>query len=186
MANLPDVDLTDEEIISNIRLMIAGGINEPRDGIGIAVSDLCGERSAMQTELMKSKNRWMPYVTELLRLHPPVGKGDRQTTREVEIGGVTLPKGEIVASVYISANRDERHFNRPNEFDLQRRDKQHVSFGYGQHECLGRWLGTREVIVGTQRLFARLPNLQLQPEETAEYYGFEFRGPQSLRMSWDV
>jgi cytochrome P450 len=186
LANLPRVNLTDEEIISNIRLMIAGGINEPRDGIGIVVSDLCGPRSAMQAELMDNNNNWMPYVTELFRLHPPVAKADRQITQEVELGGITLPKGEIIASIYSSANRDEEHYAHSSEFDLQRQDKQHFSFGYGQHECLGRWLGTREVIAGARHLIKRLKNLRIHPDEKLEFYGFEFRGPRRLRMCWDV
>jgi cytochrome P450 len=186
LANLPEVNLTDDEIISNIRLMIAGGINEPRDGIGIVVSDICGPRSSMKTELMENNNNWMPYVTELFRLHPPVAKGDRQVTQEVELGGIILPKGEIIGALYISANRDEEHFSKPSEFDLQRQDKHHFSFGYGQHECLGRWLGTREVIAGAQHLLKRLKNLHLHPDEKGEFHGFEFRGLQTLRLCWDI
>ena len=86
--------------------------------------------------------------------------------------------------MYVSANRDERHFDNPDEFNLQRQDKQHLAFGYGQHECLGRWLGTREVIGGVQRLFNRLANLRIQ--EDIELFGFEFRGPRSLKVCWDT
>ena len=61
----------------------------------------------------------------------------RSATRDVELHGVTIPKGAIVVPLLGSANRDERQFPDPDRFDIGRRPQSHVGFGFGKHFCLG-------------------------------------------------
>ena len=184
MVHLANDTLTDEEIVNNVRLMISGGINEPRDGIGLAAYALF-EHPQLMSEVLADERLWPKVVNEVFRFYSPVGTSTRQTTTEVTLSGVTLPAGELISAALASANRDEAHWSQPDTFDIHRREGQNLAFAIGPHRCLGAWLGFQEVLVGTKRLFERLPNLRRQPTEQVAISGFEFRGPKRLRVVWD-
>jgi cytochrome P450 len=175
--------LTDEEIVNNVRLMISGGINEPRDGIGLVVWVLLTHPEAL-AEVREEPSLWRRAVEETFRRHSPVGTITRQATRDLELAGADIRQGDLVAGVLRSANLDEAHWTEPERFDLHRREGGHAAFALGAHRCLGEWLGRQEVRVGAQRLFARLPDLALDPDHPVELTGFEFRGPRSLHLRW--
>lgn len=191
LAHMLSVDaggqpLTREEIINNVRLMISGGINEPRDGIGLAAYMLLKD-PALREEVTSETKLWRRLVDEVMRLHSPVGTITRQTTEDVELSGTKIPKGDLVAGVLRSANLDERRWTNPTKLDLRRGEGGHAAFALGQHRCLGEWLGRQEVAVGTERLFSRLQNLRLSDDGgDVELHGFEFRGPKALNVRWDI
>lgn len=84
----------------------------------------------------------------------------RATTRDVEIGGVMIPAGSVVTLRWGSANRDDRVFDDPDRFDLEREDvHQHVGFGFGTHYCLGAPLARREIIHGLRVLVDRVEDM---------------------------
>jgi cytochrome P450 len=116
----------------------------------------------------------------VFRVYSPVGTITRQTTRDVELGGVTIPAGALVAGVLRSVNLDESHWEAPTEIRLDRREGSHAAFALGPHRCLGEWLGRQEVRIGVERLLARFPDLALDPTRDVELRGFEFRGPTAL------
>ncbi len=188
LAHMLSVDaggkpLTREEIINNVRLMISGGINEPRDGIGLATWVLL-EDPELRVQVVSEPKLWRRLVDEVMRLHSPVGTITRQTTEAVELHGTKIPKGALVAGVLRSANLDERRWTDPTKIILRRTEGGHAAFALGQHRCLGEWLGRQEVAVGAERLFSRLPNLRLDGD--VELHGFEFRGPKALHVRWDI
>ncbi len=176
-------DLTDDEIVNNVRLMISGGINEPRDGIGLVAWTLLTHPEAL-AEVRADPKLWRRAVEETFRLHSPVGTITRQATRDVDLGGASIRAGQMVSGVLRSANLDEEHWTDPTRFDLHRREGAHAAFALGAHRCLGEWLGRQEVRVGTQRLFERLPDLRLDPDREVTLSGFEFRGPTALPLRW--
>ena len=184
MVHLKNDRLTEDEIINNVRLMISGGINEPRDGIGLAAHALFSHPQLKQ-QVLADERLWPKLVNEVFRFYSPVGTSTRQTTGPVTLAGVALPAGELIAAVLTSANRDEAHWSQPERFDIHRREGQNLAFAIGQHKCLGAWLGFQEVLVGTKRLFERLPHLRPQSDEPVEISGFEFRGPKHLAVVWD-
>lgn len=177
-------DLSDDEIVNNVRLMISGGINEPRDGIGLVTWVLLTDPE-VKAEVEAEPGLWRRAVEETFRLHSPVGTITRQATRDVELGGADIQRGQMVSGVLRSANRDEAHWTDPHRFDLHRREGGHAAFALGVHRCLGEWLGRQEVRVGAQRLFERLRGLRLAPDEEVTLTGFEFRGPAALPLQWD-
>ncbi len=177
-------DLTDDEIVNNVRLMISGGINEPRDGIGLVAWALLSHPE-VRAEVEADPKLWRRAVEETFRLHSPVGTITRQATRDVELAGASIREGQMVSGVLRSANRDEAHWTEPDRFDLHRREGGHAAFAFGAHRCLGEWLGRQEVRVGAQRLFERLRGLRLAPDQEVTLHGFEFRGPAALRLRWD-
>ncbi len=176
-------DLADDEIVNNVRLMISGGINEPRDGIGLVAWVLLTHPDAL-AEVREDPRLWRRAVEETFRLHSPVGTITRQATRDVELGGASIRAGQMVSGVLRSANLDETHWTDPTRFDLHRREGGHAAFALGAHRCLGEWLGRQEVRVGTQRLFERLPDLHLPSDQEITLTGFEFRGPTALPLEW--
>ncbi len=174
-----------DEIVNNVRLMISGGINEPRDGIGLAVWVMLS-RPDLRERVEAEPRLLRRLVEEVFRVHSPVGTITRQATRDVELGGSSIRSGDLVSGVLRSANRDERRWSNPTDIDLDRREGAHAAFALGVHRCLGEWLGRQEVRVGVERLFARFPDLDLDPAHTVELRGFEFRGPVAVHVTFGV
>ncbi len=177
--------LSAAEIVNNVRLMISGGINEPRDGIGLVVWTLL-TRDDLREQALSSPAAMRRLVDEVLRRYTPVGTITRQTTEPTELGGTPLPEGALVAGVLRSANLDPARFQDPERIDLARTEGGNAAFALGAHRCIGEWLGRQEIRVGAERLFRRLPNLRLDPESEVELRGFEFRGPKEVRVRWDA
>lgn len=170
-----------DEVVNNVRLMISGGINEPRDGIGLVTWVLLTRPDLRQRALAEPR-AMRRLIEEVFRLHSPVGTVTRQATADVEIAGSAIAAGDLVSGVLRSINLDESHWERPTEIDLDRREGPHAAFALGAHRCLGEWLGRQEVRVGVERLFARFPDLRLDPSHDVELHGFEFRGPKAVHV----
>ena len=170
-----------EEIVNNVRLMISGGINEPRDGIGMVTwvlltrPDLKAQVDAVPAKLRR-------FIEEVFRVYSPVGTITRQATQDLQLGGSSIQAGDLVSGVLRSINLDESHWTNPTEINLDRREGTHAAFALGTHRCLGEWLGRQEVRVGVERLFSRFPNLALEPDQQIDIHGFEFRGPRAIRV----
>ena len=151
--------------------MISGGINEPRDGIGLATWVVLTQpelRAAVDdpSKLRRSSKRSSGLLM--------VGTVTRQATRDLVLAGVTIPKGDLVSGVLLPINLDESRWNALTTIDLKRREGSHAAFALGAHRCLGEWLGRQEVRAGVERLFARFPDLALAPGAEVEVRGFEF------------
>lgn len=170
-----------DEVINNVRLMISGGINEPRDGIGL-VTWLLLTRPDLRDQALAEPRAMRRLIEEVFRVYSPVGTVTRQATRDVELAGVSIAAGDLVAGVLRSVNLDESHWDRPTEIDLDRREGPHAAFALGAHRCLGEWLGRQEVRVGVERLFTRFPHLRLDPAHDVDLHGFEFRGPKAVHV----
>lgn len=168
---------TPEEIINNVRLMISGGINEPRDGIGLVTWVLLTQPD-IRVQVNAEPKMLRRLIEEVLRVYSPVGTVTRQATEDLELAGTAIKKGDLVSGVLRSINLDEEHWSNPTEIDLTRREGSHAAFALGAHRCLGEWLGRQEVRVGVERLFARFPQMELIEE--VELAGFEFRGPKAV------
>lgn len=101
-------------------------------------------------------------VEELLRFLSVAHSGiPRITTRDVEIGGTTIPKGDQVLFALSPANRDPRFIGEPDRLDLTRKPGAHVAFGHGVHHCLGAPLARMEMQTAFPALLRRFPNLAL-------------------------
>jgi cytochrome P450 len=171
-----------EEIVANTKLMLSGGLHEPRDLIALtvwAVGDLLEEVRA-DRGLVKHA------VEETLRWAGPVGTSTRQTIAETELAGVRLPEGALIGAVLSSANRDPRRYTDPDRFDLYRKEGAHLAFAAGNHFCLGAWFGRHLARVSLDVLLDRLPGLRLDPERPATLSGWEFRAPDSTWVRWDA
>ncbi len=173
-----------EEILANTRLMLSGGLQEPRDLIALTVWAL-GSNPGQLEEVRAHRTLVRAAVEETLRWAGPVGTSTRQATRAMELGGVALPEGALVGAVLSSANRDPRRFTDPDRFDVHRKEGAHLAFAIGTHFCLGAWFGRHLARVSADMLLDRLPNLRLDPERPPTIRGWEFRAPDSMWIRWD-
>ena len=170
-----------DEIVNNVRLMISGGINEPRDGVGLVMYVLLSDPGLL-SQVDGDRAVLRKVIEETFRLHTPVGTATRQATRGLELSGVAIPEGSVVAAVLTAANRDPSRWSEPNRFRLDRGEGSHIAFSLGEHRCLGEWLARQQVRIGVERLLDRLPGIRLTGE--VKLYGFEFRGPVALEVAW--
>ncbi|MEP6972984.1 MAG: cytochrome P450 [Actinomycetota bacterium] len=176
--------LTREEIQSNLKVMIVGGMQEPGDMIGIALWALL-LHPEQASEVGADEALIRPAIEEAMRWHSPVGTSTRQTTETTELAGVALDEGALIAAVLSSANRDDRHYTDPDRFDIHRKEGAHLAFATGDHFCVGAWLARAEGRSAFQALFERLPNLRLA-DDPIELRGWEFRRPTRLTVRWDT
>jgi cytochrome P450 len=172
------------EIVANTKLMLSGGLQEPRDVIALVVWAL-GAHPTQLDEVRTDRSLVKAAVEETLRWAGPVGTSTRQATRDVELAGIPLPRGALIGAVLSSANRDPRHWREPDRFDIHRKEGAHLAFAIGTHFCLGAWFGRHLARVSLEILLERLPGLRLDPDRPPVLSGWEFRAPDSTWVLWD-
>jgi cytochrome P450 len=172
------------EVVAGVPLdiVVAGHVTVTR-AIGSAVVLLLGRPEGMVAVAQDAG----PVVEEILRLESPAQGLFRTATREVELGGVTLPAGARVMAHFGSANRDDAVFADPDRFDPERDDRaRSLAFGKGIHFCIGAPLARLELGIALPELARRLPGLRLAPEGRRERETIFFaRGFRSLEVCWD-
>lgn len=126
-------------------------------------------------------------VEECLRRAGSIVAWRRLVTEETEVSGVKLPKGAKLLMVMASANHDERQFENPELLDLHRENAaDHLSFGYGAHQCMGKNIARMEMRIFIEEFAKRLPHAELVPDQEYVYLpNTSFRGPESLWIKWD-
>jgi cytochrome P450 len=172
------------EIVANTKLMLSGGLQEPRDLIGLTIWALLTHPGALQ-EVRADRTLLKPAIEETLRCYAPVGTSTRQTTRDTTLAGVDLPAGALIGAVLASANRDPRRFTDPEVFDIHRKEGAHLAFATGNHFCIGAWLGRYQTRATLEAVLDRLSGLRMDEERPVEIRGWEFRAPLSLYLRWD-
>ncbi|HEY0229416.1 MAG TPA: cytochrome P450, partial [Mycobacterium sp.] len=100
--------------------------------------------------------------------------------------GVTIPARSVVGVCMGSANRDERRWERSEEFDIFRKPTPHITFAAGEHTCLGLHLARLETRVAVGCLLNRLANLTLVTDDDPHIYGQPFRSPTALPVTFDA
>ena len=142
---------------------------------------------ALRARLRADMTLIEPAVEELLRFVSPVQFSPRRVALEdVEIGGETVKKGEGLFMSLPSANRDECLFENPDTIDIGRDASQHLTFGYGIHQCLGQMLARYELHVMLAAILKRLPTLRLAVplEEIRFKDDMQIYGIHNLPVTW--
>lgn len=153
--------LTDEELHAEMMAdTFVGGSETSTNAIAAGVMLLIEQPD--QWLLLKSDpDRYLPVlVEEILRLEGPVQGLFRQTSTDLTLHGVEIPKGSILNIRYASANLDEEIFDRPRSLDLERLNaRQHLAFGFGTHYCMGAPLARREIFFSFKTLIERFEDM---------------------------
>ena len=110
----------------------------------------------------------------------------RQASKDVEIGGVKVPKGALVQCMVISANRDEESFPDPDTFDIDRKARPSLGFGFGPHMCIGQFVAKVELNSAINAILDLFPGIRLDPSKPApEIAGAQLRGAKAIHVIWD-
>ena len=164
-------------------LMVAGHVTVTR-AIGSALHRMFAE-PALREHLLDPELA-PKAIEEILRLESPAQGLFRVTTREVELGGATLPAGARVMAHFASANRDDCVFAHADDYHPDRDDiGAHLAFGKGIHFCIGAPLGRLELRVALPMLLRRLPGLRPGAGRPTREAVFFARGFTSLDVEWD-
>jgi cytochrome P450 len=151
--------LDDEQIVSILRNWTAGQ-GTVSAGLSILVLHLA-EQQELQQRLRADPSRIPAAIEEILRSDDPLVANRRTTTREVEIGGRTIPAGSNLTLMWIAANRDPRTFENPESIELRRETEASLVWGRGIHLCLGAPLARLEMRVALEELLGRTTRFEL-------------------------
>jgi cytochrome P450 len=179
-------DMPMESVRANIKLAISGGQNEPRDAIAGTVWALLTHPDQLKLHADGSIP-WIHAFEEYARWISPIGMSPRRIAKPWTIRNVNFEPEERVFLMFGSANRDEKHFERPDEFDVRRDTSKSIAFGAGPHFCAGAWASRAMVAdVALPAIFGRLRNLRLVQSEPVRIGGWAFRGLLNLPVAWDA
>lgn len=175
-----------DELIGTVGLMIVGGIQEPAHAAANALLGLLG-RHEQTDRVAGDPTAWsLKVIEEGLRWLPPFGMTEKTTTADVTLGGLVFQAGTEVSMVIGSANRDPERFPDPDVFDIDRDTQGQMAFGYGVHFCIGHYVARVLAQVMIEEMFARLPNLRLDPEREPYVHGWANRAAYRLPLVWDA
>ncbi|MGH8793378.1 MAG: cytochrome P450, partial [Stackebrandtia sp.] len=153
--------LGDDDLVAMGRSLLVGGYESTKSLISTGMLGLLTHPEQMES-LRADPGGIASAVDEFLRYEPPFPRlQERYALQDVEIGGVTIPRGQPVVIDLTAANRDPDRFRRPSAFDVADADRGHVSFGPGIHHCLGATLAKAETEVAVEVLLQRLPEITL-------------------------
>jgi cytochrome P450 len=171
--------LTDKEAADFAVLLISAGTETVAKLLGwasVILADHPDQRAAMADD----PSLVPAAVEELLRYEAPSPVQGRVLSRPVELYGETLPKGAKVLLLTGSAGRDDRVWDRPDDFDIKRKPEQHVAFGIGAHFCLGAALARMEGRIALEETLARFPAWQVDTGNVVRLHTSTVRGYKSV------
>ncbi|MER7007552.1 cytochrome P450 [Dactylosporangium sp. NPDC000555] len=177
---------TDEQLYCLVRGFFGGGAETTRSALSNGLY-LALTRPGLRDELQAGGERAMAaFVEETMRLFGTVHYRTRRVAHDLELDGVELKAGAMIASIMAAGDRDPERFERPDEVDLGRANgRQHLAFGIGVAACAGAGLARAELTVGMSRILERLPDIALDPDaEQPQLLGFGFRVMRPIHVTF--
>ncbi len=159
-ARIDGRELDYMEINMMFFLMVIAGNETTRNALSGGARALC-DFPAQRARLIEDPSLIKTAVEEIVRWHSPVMQFRRTATRDTEIAGQAIAEDDKVVIFYGSANRDERAFERADEFDVGRSPNPHLGFGVGNHFCLGANLARSEMSIMLEEILERIPDFEL-------------------------
>ncbi|MBP1136360.1 cytochrome P450 [Arthrobacter sp. PvP023] len=185
-AEIDGQKLNVAELLGFCALLLVAGNETTTNLIGNAV--LCFTEVPGTIDRLVKEPALLPQaIEEVLRFRSPVQSMYRVTVADTTLGDVQIPAGAPVVAWIGSANRDERQFQRPAEFDVDRGQIRHLAFGHGVHFCLGAPLARLEARIALDATLSRLPGLALAPGARLERMDSTIvYGLKALPASWQA
>lgn len=175
-VELPDGKrlLTDEELFRMFFLLLMGGLHTVQGSLAWTIAQFT-KYPEQRSAIIADPTLIPKAVEEILRIEAAVIPG-RCATRDVELGGVQIAKGDQLILMLCAANRDPAEFAEPGTLDINRTPNRHLSFGAGPHRCLGSHLGRIELVIALEELHRRIPDYQLVESDPPSYHSTQVRG----------
>ncbi|MDJ0385595.1 cytochrome P450 [Streptomyces sp. G-G2] len=184
-GNGPDDSMSTMELLSTAALLLIAGHETTVNLITNGMLTLLRNPDVLG-QLRREPGLVVPLVEELLRFEPPVQLLPQRTPLvDIEVRGVTIPKGSSMWLILASGNRDPARFKDPDRFDPYRKDIQHLGLGSGVHSCFGAPLARLEAQLALSELARRLENPRLLEDPPPYRQNAVLRGPRHLRISCD-
>jgi len=160
------------EYLGNVILLIVGGNDTTRNSITGGVVAL-NENPDQYQKLRDNPSLIPNMVPEIIRWQTPLAHMRRTALSDTELGGKRIRKGDKVVMWYVSGNRDETVIDNPNAFIIDRpRARQHLSFGFGIHRCVGNRLAEMQLRIVWEEILKRFQRIEVMGEPERIYSNF--------------
>jgi cytochrome P450 len=175
-VRLPDGKrlLTDEELSRMFFLLLIAGLHTVQGSLAWAIIHLV-DRPDQRAALIDDEGLIPSAVEEILRIEAAPVPG-RCATRDVELGGAHIKKGDQLIVMLCSANRDGDEFEDPDNLDIERHPNRHLGFGAGPHRCIGSHLARLELRIALEELHRRIPDYELVDADPPVLHASQVRG----------
>jgi cytochrome P450 len=184
-AEIDGEKLSDEAIYSFLRLLLPAGLETTYRSSGNLLYLLLTHYEQFQA--VQADHELIPAaIEEGLRFETPLTTVQRYATETTEVEGVELPAGAVIDACIGSANRDEKRWERSEEFDIFRKRVPHISFAAGEHTCMGLHLARMETRVAVECLLTRLTDIRLITDDNPRISGQPFRSPTAIPVTFDA
>ncbi len=160
--------LDDEQLVSVMWNLIAGGLDTTTSLTALTLYHLATHPD-LRARLAGDVDLLAPATEEFLRFTTVNETLTRTVTRDVELGGQHLKRGDYLMIGWMSANFDEKVFDRPNEMILDRPLNPHLAFGIGVHRCIGMHLARAQFKVMVREVLTRIPDYEVDRDATSFY-----------------
>jgi cytochrome P450 len=184
-AEIDGEKLSDEAIYSFLRLLLPAGLETTYRSSGNLLYLLLTHRKQFQA-VQGDHELISAAMEEGLRFETPLTTVQRYVMEDTVVEGVELPAGSVIDVCIGSANRDERRWERSEEFDIFRKRLPHISFAAGEHTCMGLHLARMETRVAVECLVARLTDIRLVTDDNPHIFGQPFRSPTAIPVTFDA